>query len=202
MAYSDDHRRLFRARATQGAIEELHRIRRVCQADQTSGMQRCQQNAGGNVHAFGYVVVLVTGAVRKLAPALGEDHDQPGRDGQMRFVFIGADRLQRLDPFIASATCIELAFFFLSLGADPGLQFRVRNGRKEPGLVVGARWRGARRPDAVLDHLSGHRLICEIAHRVAPLHMGEKLSRLFLHLRIRVRGPVGQWQRIIAERVL
>ena len=64
-------------------------------------MQRGDEHACRNPHAFGNVVILIARAILGEAVTLGKDHNQPGRFGQVGFVDAGADGLQRGEPFIA-----------------------------------------------------------------------------------------------------
>ena len=121
-----DHHRLFRRWAVQKFVQELHRIWRVCQNRQPGVMQGRDQKTGGDADAFGDIVILESGAVIQLSPALRENDDQPGRDIEMRLAGVGADRFQRLQPFLAAAAIVELLFLGLRglLGTDLGLVAR------------------------------------------------------------------------------
>ena len=90
--------------------KELHRVQRVFQADQSALMDRSDEQSRRNSDAVGHMMVLVSCAIVGDAAALVNDHDQPGRIGQMRSCCSGSDRLQRRKPVVPRPAGIEGAF--------------------------------------------------------------------------------------------
>ena len=118
MAQGQDHHGLLRCGPTQKGVEKFHGVGRVCQHRKPGTVQCRNQETRGDPHAFGHVVVLVARAVVKGAPALGEDHDQPGRDVEMGLGDAGAHGLERFQPFVAGtapSTYKVIAASWLSL---------------------------------------------------------------------------------------
>jgi hypothetical protein len=103
MADDDDHHhRLLGSGAASKSVEELHRVRRMRERDEARVVQCGKEEAGGIPDAFGHAVVPEAAPVVELAPALREDHDEPGRDLEMRLLGRGPDGFERLQPLVAS----------------------------------------------------------------------------------------------------
>ena len=116
----------------------------------------------------------------------------------MRLVPIGAQRLERAQPFGRHTVLVALAFLGLGGSAkslsELGL---VADQHERPRLLVGATRAERRCADCVEDQLARHRRLREVANRASPGHDLEKARRLrgtlvVGHRHERVRDP---WQR-------
>ena len=162
-------------------------------------VQRGDEEPRRDADAFRHIVVLVARAVGKFAPALGEDDDEPGRDGEMGFFRRRPDGFQRLDPFVAAAARVEGAFLDFRLFADARLERGVTDRHEMPWLVVGPRGGRPGGADAVLDHLAGNGSGEEVAHRMSCAHAVEEAACGGAAVFIRHLDPVGQGDRGIGH---
>ena len=154
MAGHDQHQRLLAVRPAADAVEEAHRPGGVDQGGDAGGVQRGQQDAGGDADAFGDVIVARHGFLIGQAP--GEDRDQPGRRLEKGLVGPGAERAHRVEPGSRRAIAIELALLLLGGDADRRLGLRPLDRAEMPGLAVGAARCRAGGPQRRLDHFAGN----------------------------------------------
>ena len=120
-----DHDGFFGGWTTEHFSQEFHRVRCVRQCCQPGMVQRCHEETGSHADALGNVVILESGTIIELAPALGENYNQPGCDLQVGFLFVGADRLKRFQSFIAGSTGVEFSFFRFGGETNPVFELGI-----------------------------------------------------------------------------
>ena len=150
--------------------------------DQTRMVERRDQDTGRDADRLLHVVMLDLLAISKHAVALGKDHDQIGGNLKKRFVLVGAQRGERIQPFRRCLVMIELVLFLLRFRTHPAFDCRIAGRDEVPRLHIGAAGRGACRPQALFNHLARHRPVGEFAHRAPPAHVGVELGRSSRHL--------------------
>ena len=124
-------------------------------------------------------------AVIQQAVRLLEEEDDVGR---IRQVLLHVRRLEKLQigrPLLAHPLLVVDLF----LGLDDSTNFLLQRGLADddisPGLGVGPTGRRPRRPDDVLDHLSGDVLIAEEPQRPSLVHRLVKRFRFLRHFLVR-----------------
>jgi hypothetical protein len=136
-------------------------------------VERGEQQPAGDADAFGDIIILRALGEVEPAAALGEDDDQPGGGLEEGLVGAGAERVERVEPFLAGAAGVEAVLLLLRGDPDRCLGLGRGNRGEVPGLVVGAAGGGARRADRRLDDGAGHGAVGEMAaaspggHRLA-----------------------------------
>ncbi len=163
------------------------------QRGQSGTLAGRDQQARGQPDRLVRVVVLDLAAVGPAVEAADEHGDQPGRHLQERLVGVGSERAECREPVGRCTVRIELALLRLGRRADAVLDARVRHRDEPPGLLVGARWRGGGRAQALLDQGPGNLAGRKITHAAATLHVVRELTGADQHLLRRVFNII--WQR-------
>jgi hypothetical protein len=86
----------------------------------------------------------------------------------MRFVLVGPQRRQRLQPIRRHSAVIILVFLAFGGLANPALHLLIGDCHKRPRLLVSAAGRGPGGADGQLDRFAGHRFCGEMARRPPP----------------------------------
>ena len=120
---------------------------------QAGMVKRRDQNAGGDADRFLDVVVFHAAAVTPRSVFFRENDDEVGRCFQKRFVGVGTEWRQGLQPVIRGAVSIELPFLRLCATADLAFQGRIADHAEVPWLAIGSRRRTARAEEALFDDL-------------------------------------------------
>ena len=157
-------------------------------------MQGGDQKTGRDANTFRDIIILVTLPIIKLAIAFSKNHNQPWGINKMRLVWPGADRLQRLDPFIMIVDFIKVPFFLLGRSTYLRLHPIITNECKMPWLMVCTAWCKACCLDAVFDNLARHRLCIKITDAVPLAHDLEMGSSSRGHVLIAWYRPVAKRQ--------
>ena len=106
-------------RAVQDLVQESHRTGRVGERDQTRMVEGRDQETGRDADRLLYIVMLDLLPISKHAVALGKDHDQIRGDLKKRFVLVGAQRGERIQPLRRRLVMVELVLFLLCLRRAP-----------------------------------------------------------------------------------
>ena len=185
--------RFLRRRTSTNLVQESHRVRRVRQRREAGGVERGDQQAGGDADRFVDVVILVVVAGPHPAPPLREDADQPCRVFEIGLVAIGAERRERGAPVRRGlAALVELALLGFGGGADPRLQRGRADGGEEPRLMIRPAGSRSRSGNAGFDHRLRHRPVGEVAARVAASDFSVEQLRPTQHLGLGMLDEVGK----------
>ena len=127
-------------------VQEPHWTGRVSQRGQSCVVYRSQENARGNPHGLGGVVVFDLPTIGQYTEVLDEDADQVGSGLDEGFVRVSAQRGQSVQPLLRGAMIVKFLLFLL--GGDPNSAFGggVRDRYETPRLHIGPTRSGSGSP--------------------------------------------------------
>lgn len=160
-------KRSFLLRTLQDFVQERHGTGGMRQCGQSRLMQCGDQDSGGDPNRFRHVVVFAWLAILIQRLGYAEDDNQMGSRFQKRFLGIGSQRGQRIQPGLGSPVLIKFAFLLLCRFPDLFLNFRRPDYGKMPWLLVGATGRRSGGLQAVLNDLVGDGSVGKLADRSA-----------------------------------
>ena len=155
-------------------------------------MKGGDQEAEGDPHRLGHVVVLDLPAVIEQRVVLREDRDQARRYFEVALVLVGAERCESVEPLLRRLAGVELAFLDFSGLADLLLDLGVGHDHEVPRLQVGAGGRGPGGAQAIFDDFTRDRTGRELADGATPPDLLVELAGAGLHFLGRVLHEGGQ----------
>jgi hypothetical protein len=138
------------------------------------------------------VIIFYTPPIRQQGVIYPKDGDQIRGGIEKWFVFIRAERGERLKPFLRCASVIELPLLLFGRHTDFMFYFGIADYNKVPGLKIGSVGRNPGGEQALFDNLTRHGFVGEMPDGAAALHFFTKRGGSFPHFIIRVFGKV-QW---------
>lgn len=93
----------FVVRSIEDLVEEFHGTGGVGECCEAGEVQGCDEDSGGEADGFGGVVVLDAVVLFVDVPALFEDGDECGSSLQERFLCVGAEGFECVEPLVGGA---------------------------------------------------------------------------------------------------
>src|SRR5581483_10494956 len=136
---------------------------------ETGGVQCGEQETHGDAHAFLDVVMLDL-AVAVEAVVDAEYDDEIGGDLEKFLVPVGAEGVERVQPFLRETMLVIFALFGFGGFADGSLDLGVRHDNEAPWLLIRSAGRIGGAADGVFDQLEGDGVAGKCAHGAARRH--------------------------------
>ena len=99
-------------------------------------VDRGDEQPRGDAAGFLRVVECQLAAVGCDAVRLAKQDDDPRCIGEVRFVFVGAERREGIEPVLRRSTVVELPLLIFGCGPDARLERLVRYRDERPRLLV------------------------------------------------------------------
>ena len=151
------------------------------QRDEAGVLHRGDEQTGGDGARYFVVVVGLPLAVGGRSVGLFEEQHDVGGLGQVLLDVVGLEELEIRGPLFAHPLLVVRLLLLLDDPPDLLLEVLIRHDHVGPGLGVGAARRRSRRPDDVLQNLSGHRFVAEEPQSPSAVHRFVKIARLLDH---------------------